>query len=82
MTKLFSLMMVGAFALGCGGGKKENTTTTDMTNTTDTTDTTDTPQAGAGTPCEQEIALECPEGQIDACLKTPPEGDTHTCVDQ
>jgi len=26
------------------------------------------------------VALECLEGQIDGCLKTPAEGTTHTCV--
>lgn len=35
---------------------------------------------GEGTPCAQEIALVCPDDQIDACLKTPAEGDTHKCV--
>ncbi len=30
-------------------------------------------------PCEAEIALQCPEGQIDACLKTPASA-THACV--
>ena len=33
-----------------------------------------------GVPCEQEIMLECPEGQVDGCTKTPREGDTHACV--
>jgi hypothetical protein len=79
MTKLFSLMIASAFVFGCGGGKKETTTTTkEDTTTTDTTKTTDT--TTAGTPCAQEMALECPEGQIDGCLKTPAEGETHTCV--
>ena len=77
MTKLFSLMIASAFVFGCGGGKKETTTTTkDTTTDTTKTDTTTT----AATPCAQEMALECPEGQIDGCLKTPAEGETHTCV--
>lgn len=38
------------------------------------------PKAEAGTSCDKEIALECPEGQIDGCLKTPREGDVHACV--
>ena len=82
MTKLLSLMIVGAFAFaGCGGGKKADTTTTNKDQTTDTTKTDDTTKtAGDGQPCTQEIALECPEGQIDGCLKTPAEGDTHKCV--
>jgi hypothetical protein len=36
--------------------------------------------ATAGVECAKEIALECPEGQIDGCLKTPVEGTTHACV--
>jgi len=75
--KLFSLMMVAAFAIGCGGSKKADTTTTNK-DTTTTTDTT--AKTGDGTPCAQEIALQCPDGQIDGCLKTPAEGETHKCV--
>jgi hypothetical protein len=33
-----------------------------------------------GVTCDKELALECPEGQIDGCLKTPVEGTTHACV--
>lgn len=33
-----------------------------------------------GIPCVNEIALRCPEGLIDGCLKVPQEGDTHRCV--
>lgn len=89
MTKLMTLMMVCAFAIGCGGGKKadttvkpdDTTTNTDTTTTDTTTDTTDTTATqGDGQPCAQEVALECPEGQIDGCLKSPAEGDTHKCV--
>lgn len=83
MTKLVTLMMVCAFAIGCGGKKPaENTTTTNTDTQTDTTDTTDTASQGDGQPCTQEIALQCPDGQIDACLKQPAEGDTHKCVDE
>ena len=84
------LMFVCALAMAaCGGGnKKAETTTTDTTTTTDpNTSTSNTdPDAGSaattgdGQPCTQEIALQCPDDQIDACLKSPPEGDTHTCV--
>lgn len=85
MTKLLSLMIVGAFAFaGCGGSKKPDTTTTNKDQTTDTTDTTAKPDgtqtAGEGTPCAQEVALVCPDDQVDGCLKTPVEGDTHKCV--
>ena len=50
-------------------------TTTDTTKTDDTTKT-----AGDGQPCTQEVAMVCPDDQIDGCLKTPAEGDTHKCV--
>jgi hypothetical protein len=34
-------------------------------------------------PCEQEIALDCPEGQVDACLQRGiPEGGYHYCEDR
>ena len=85
MTKLISFMIIGAFAIGCGHGssKKQDTTTT-TTNTggsgsgsgSDATKTT----TGDSQPCTQEVALECPDGQIDGCLKQPAEGDTHKCV--
>ena len=81
MTKLMTLVMVCAFAIGCGGKKPAETTTTNKDQTTTNTDTTQTTQTtGDGTPCAQEIALQCPDGQIDGCLKTPAEGDTHKCV--
>ncbi|HEY5949802.1 MAG TPA: hypothetical protein VIV40_30110 [Kofleriaceae bacterium] len=82
MTKLLSVMIVGAFAFaGCHHAKKPDTTTKNTdTTTTDTTKTDATKTAGDGQPCTQEIALECPEGQIDGCLKQPAEGDTHKCV--
>jgi PBP1b-binding outer membrane lipoprotein LpoB len=84
MTKLLSLMIVGAFAFaGCGHtAKKEDTTTTKDTTTTnkDATNTDATKVTADGQPCTQEVALECPDGQIDGCLKQPAEGDTHKCV--
>lgn len=33
-----------------------------------------------GPPCSQEIAKQCPAGQTDACLKSPPAADHHICV--
>jgi hypothetical protein len=35
--------------------------------------------AAEGTPCSMEIMLTCPDGQVDACTKTPA-GDKHECV--
>lgn len=75
--KLFSLMMVAALAIGCGGSKK--TTTDPKDNTTQPTGS-DATATGDGQPCTQEVALQCPDGQTDACLKTPPDGDKHKCV--
>lgn len=83
--KLASMMLALAFAVAaCGGKKGGGDTTPDTTKTPPDTSTTPAePGAtgtGDGTPCTQEVALECPDGQIDACLKTPPEGETHKCV--
>jgi hypothetical protein len=38
------------------------------------------PPSDTAPPCSQEIARTCPDGQIDACLLTPPAADTHVCV--
>lgn len=83
--KIFSTLMFACVLsiAACGGGKKADTTTKDTT-TSNTGSDGDTgsaaPTTTDGQPCTQEIALECPEGQIDGCLKQPAEGDTHTCV--
>ena len=79
------LMFVCAMAMAaCGGGNKKPETTTTTTDPNTSTSNTDGTAAatgtGDGTPCAQEIALVCPDGQIDGCLKTPVEGDTHKCV--
>lgn len=81
MTKI---MFACALALAaCGGGSKKPDTTTSNTDTTTTT-TTDGSGAGSATgeglPCEKEVAMVCPDGQIDGCLKQPAEGTTHACV--
>lgn len=86
--KLASMMLALAFAATACGGKQGGDTTTPPTGDTTSTppDTsTQPPEPGAtgtgdGQPCTQEIAMVCPEDQIDACLKTPPEGDVHKCV--
>lgn len=73
MTKL-AMIAALAFAFACGGKKPPETMKTDGSATP-----TEKP-AGDGTPCAQEIALVCPDGQIDGCLKTPQAGTTHACV--
>lgn len=66
--KLFTIAMLAA--LGCGGGKKSETTGPDTS--------TQPPPASAGVPCEQEIARVCGDGMVDGCgagLTT-----VHVCV--
>ncbi|MDX2093899.1 MAG: hypothetical protein SFX73_39055 [Kofleriaceae bacterium] len=72
--KLIPLIIVCALA-ACGGKQPAPSTPTTNADPAPTAAPT-----GDGTPCSQEIALECPEGQIDGCLKTPAEGTTHACV--
>lgn len=79
------LMFACALAVAaCGGGSKKETTTTTTTDPNTTTTNTEgsgsAAATGEGTPCAQEIALQCPDGQIDGCLKQPAEGETHACV--
>lgn len=78
------LMFVCALAVAaCGGSKKQETTPTGNGSDTTTTNTEGSGSAtatGEGTPCEQEVALVCPDGQIDGCLKQPAEGTAHACV--
>ena len=79
------LMFACALALAACGGKSNSETTTPAspdTSTSNTDGTTGAASTGDGQPCSQEVALQCPEGQVDACLKTPPAGETHTCVAQ
>ena len=40
----------------------------------------DASAATSGTPCAQEIALECPAGEIDGCLTQPARSTVHECV--
>ena len=82
MKSLGALILIGMFAIGCGGKKKPETTATDPNTSTSNSGTSGGAGSGSGegTPCEMEIALVCPDGQIDGCLKTPREGDKHACV--
>jgi hypothetical protein len=67
--------------VACSGGNKNPQPPDRSSPTTGT---------GEGQPCTQEVALVCPDGQIDACEKalaaddTPDAGDTGTmmAVDQ
>ena len=72
--KIISILMVCALA-ACGGKKADPST---PTSNTEPTPVTTTP--GEGVTCDKEIAMVCPDGQIDGCLKTPVEGTTHACV--
>ena len=80
MKKLALVFIIG-FAFACGGKKKQEATTTDP-NTSVSSGSGDTSGSatGEGVECAKEIALVCPDGQIDGCLKTPAEGTTHKCV--
>ena len=71
--KLISILT--ACALSACGGQQTAPSTPTSNAEQPTAPTTDN-----GQPCTQEVALQCPEGQIDACLKTPPEGVKHACV--
>lgn len=74
------LLAIAVFVMACGGGSKKAETTTTDPNTSTSSGDPGAPPTGEGTPCEQEIALVCPDGQIDGCLKTPQEGTSHACV--
>ena len=80
MKKLISIAFVCALA-ACGSkAKTADTTATKTTEPAKTETPADTTVKAEGQPCAQEIAMVCPEGQVDGCLKTPAEGTTHTCV--
>lgn len=67
--KPFTIAML--VALGCGGGKKAETTNTGGGDTS-------TQPPSAGVPCAQEIAAVCADGMVDGCgggLTT-----VHACV--
>jgi hypothetical protein len=76
------ILAICVFLVACGGSKKPETTTTttDPNTSTSSGDGSATAPTGEGVECANEIALVCPDGQIDGCLKTPQEGTTHACV--
>lgn len=82
--KIFGTLMFACVLsiAACGGGKKTDTTPKDTTtsNTGSGSDAGSAATTTDGQPCTQEIALQCADDQIDGCLKTPAEGDTHKCV--
>ena len=55
MKTITSVLLCALIA--CGGGTKKGTETAGSADT------------AGGQPCTQEVALVCPEGQIDACVK-------------
>jgi hypothetical protein len=71
------LLAIAVFMMACGGSKKPAPSTS-----TSPADGNGSATTGEGVACEKEIALVCPDGQIDGCLKTPAEGTTHACVPQ
>ena len=73
------ILLVALFVIACGGSKKQpETTGGGGGGGTGGSGGGATPTEGVA--CEKEIALVCPDGQIDGCLKTPVEGTTHACV--
>lgn len=71
MRKLLMMIAVVSLAAACGKKQAPAAPSTEPAK--------DTPVAN-GVACDKEIAMQCPEGQIDGCLKTPAEGTTHACV--
>ncbi len=67
--KQLSLAIVIALA-ACGGGQQPAASSPPSPG----------PGPDPGPPCEQEIAMVCPEGQIDGCLRTPAVSARHVCV--
>ncbi len=78
MKNLIAIAVV--FVMACGGSKKPEAKATDPNTSTQPGDGMGSTGTGEGVECEKEIALVCPDGQIDGCLKTPQEGTTHACV--
>lgn len=77
---LFAVLAAGSLAaalLGCTRGKE------DVKEPTPGPDTDDPPVQGAA-PCDQEIALECPDGMSDGCSRQSEDGTPltgyHVCV--
>jgi hypothetical protein len=61
MRFLQTMVMVSGLAFaGCGGAKNASTTHGSEGSAA-------APQAGAGVPCEQEVARVCPDGMVDGC---------------
>ena len=73
------LLAVVVFLVACGGGPKKPVQPDPNTSTSNGSGSAMAP-TGDGVECAKEIALVCPDGQIDGCLKTPVEGTTHACV--
>ena len=75
MSKMLAIAVFVVFVACSGGPKKPSPSTS-----TSPADGNGSATTGEGVGCEKEIALVCPDGQIDGCLKTPQEGTTHACI--
>ena len=62
-----SAMMLCALG-ACGGANRSTPTNTSTSSST-------TAVAGDGKTCKDEVALSCPDGQIDQCVKERAESD-------
>jgi hypothetical protein len=78
MKILSTMLFACALSLGACGPKAKPVEEPKKDETIEKKD--ETAKTTEGTPCAQELALQCPDGQIDGCLKTPAEGTTHACV--
>jgi len=71
---------LAAVTFSCGGAAPSQSTEPENSQTASVSEPSEPAAASAGLSCENEIARECPDGQVDACLATPPAAATHICV--
>ena len=95
-NKLVLLVATGLFCTACSASNASSNRTADPSTTqtqpdepvssTDEHPTSDTAQRTTlGPPCEQEILLECAEGQVDGCSQMGSDGasltSVHVCIE-